>query len=533
MHMKKNNQNCVRSLALLLGIVAFGTPASAQRSDVVMRRYVLDEALSTIEEYEACSTIGDDEVYYDFLSLFVNREVPVYNDLLGLSTAASMPVSEYVDKMKTGLRNKMVSVRNVTTEKPWKEDGVWKVRLVFDKSVSYANQCGILFSSSEFYGCDYRLTATLVYNEADGVCKIESIIGNVDSEKRLPDQYFAFKTTDKRDKDLRYYGDKLTFNSYGQAFLRGTFDEHGFNYTDVDVDLVPSVDECGIASMKYKVHKLRMKPHYDLGLGDAYTVDGSNALGNPKSSTSSFGIDIGYSFPSEGMLKTAMFFGLGLEQSHVDLSFRSNDYFYNTDADVDHDSYVRHYSDLSLSQSVKLSELYVPVYLDLSYRANRLLSVYADLGAQININMKHDIDKTSGSAIIYGVYPQYDNLMLDGGWGYNGFGAHYYGSQDLVSDGLEGVAAYTVDVLAGAGFRISIPKTALAIDFGFGYQLGLMDVITNDNGQIGLENGATNPVVFNTVSGTNSTERLHNLSETLSGMKRKTLKLNLGLIIKL
>lgn len=525
----------IHSFGLAALIVFTVMPLRAQHSEIAMRRLVLDEALTTIENYEAMATIGDGEVYYDFLELFTSRDVLVYNDLLGVSGILEMPVSEYADKMKTGMRNKIVSVRNVTTERPHKgDDGTWRVSLTFDKSVSYSNACGVLFSSNEFYGVDYRLTATLRYDDVADKCQIERIIGSVANERRMPDTYFVFKRTDKRDKELRYYGEEPIFNSYDQAFLRGTFSEMGFVYPDLDVDLLPSQDECGIATMKYKVHKLRLKGHYDIVVGDVFGIgDEADGLGKSKSTATTMGLELGYSFLSEGKLRTALFFGVGMEQSKIDLSYNSSDFFFSSDADVDRDNYIRHYEGLSLAQTLKLTDLVIPVYLDFSFTTNRLLSVYANLGVRVDLNMSHSIDKTSGTADVYGIYPQYDDLRLDANWGYNGFGEHYYGSQDLITDELDGVAGSTLDLMAAAGFRVSIPHTPLAIDWGFGYQRGLMNVFSYDGKPVGFGNGAANPVVYNSISGLNSTERLHNLSEGIGSLKRNALKLNLGLILKL
>ncbi len=325
------------------------------QSNIAQQRRIIDEAISTIEDYESFAAIGDEEIQYHFVDLFTNGNVPVYNDLLGISSARELSVSEYCKLLCNGLRSKQIAIKNIKKDRLWNDNGVWKVAISFDKSVSYNNACGIHFSSAEYFSQDYRMVATMVYNESLGQCKIEKITGTINSNKQFPERFFVFETQDKRDQDLLYYGDKMVFNRYGQAILRGSYDERGFRYLDPDMEIKPIYDtDCGKVSMKYRMHALRMKLRYDVGLGNAFKLKGAEDVINAKSFSNSFGVDLGYSIPSESSFKTAIFVGVGMTQSKIEMSYQNRDYNYTSTEDVDGDSYIRHYENLYLEQNAKL-----------------------------------------------------------------------------------------------------------------------------------------------------------------------------------
>ena len=526
----KKTANTIYGFWIASILSGFVTVVAAQsQSSLVKQRYVLDEAISTIEDYESFATISDDETLYNFVNLFTNENNLVYNDLLGISSVESLTAKEYSSKLYDGLRNKKATIKNIKKEKMWFENDSWKVRFAFDKTLSYTNKCGIYFSSNEFYEKEYHLVATLIYDERLNKCKIETITGSVDSQKKLPDTFFAFRTEDKRDKDLTYRNRKMEFNSYGQALLEGTYDKSAFRYSDPDVELTPIIDECNNVSMRYKARKMRVKLHYDLGVGEAFNLSDADILNSQKTKSTSFGIDFGYIFPSKSNLKTGMFVGLGMTQSTIEAAFQSTDYQYTTDADVDGDSYIRHYNNLSISQKAKLTELTIPAYADFNIKLHNLVSLYFDLGVNLNLNIAHDVEN-EGSASIYGVYPQYGNLRLDEHWGFNGFGQKTFSNSDLDDPDWGGVSSFTADAFGGAGLRFNIPSTPLSIDLGAKYVFGLMDVATPGSNKAEVAENAQ--LVYNTISGRNSTEHVRNFSDTFSNIKRRSLRLSVGVIYK-
>ncbi len=522
---------------LILGIVVAWcmhvATVQAQELSVAKQRIIIDEAISTLEDYESYVTVNDDEVRYAFEQLFTSENALIYNDLLGISTRKELPVSEYSQKLREGLRNKKATITNVKKERLWYEDNTWKVNFSFDKSLSYANKCGVYLSSSDFYGKHYHLVATLVYDNMSKRCKIEKITGSIDSPNRLPEKYFAYMKTDKRDNNVLYNGKRLSFNSYNQALIEGSYDKKSFRYADPDMFMVSTLDECGNVSSKYKARKFRLKLHYDLGLGDAFDLGESGLLNNNKTTSSSFGLDFGYMFPSKNRFKAGIFMGLGMTQSTIEMGYINSDFFYTTQADIDGDSYTRHYTNLNVSQKAKITELNVPVYLDLNISLHPVAALFFDLGAKLNFNLSNKVDNTVGNANIYGMYPQYSNLRLDEQWGYNGFGQKSFSDSELDYSEMKGISNTTIDAFVGAGLRINIPNTPVAIEVGVNYLLGLTDIFKPENNNQDLSSKSNSPLVYNTISGLNSTEHVRNMTDGFSNIKRKSLRLSAGIILKL
>lgn len=506
----------------------------AQQSNIAQQRRAIDEALTTLEDYISMATIIDNETYYNFIDLFESPSVLVYNDLIGLSTASNIPVNQYAARLSRGIGNKKVLISNVRNEGASFTNGKWQVKLSFDKRISYIDSCGTFLSSYEYYDShDYRLTATLNYDPSNNKCKISELIGAIDSQKKLGEQFFAFQRTDPRDDELYYKGELLKFNSYDQALLIGSRDplalKEDFYYSNPDMALRPQTNDCQV-SMKYKMRRLRLRPHFDFGIGKAFLRDGDEVFTESKSTGYSMGLDFGVGLSSSRSFSLSLYTGIGLSLSTMDLSYQNNDYSYNTNADIDGENYIRHYKDLKLNQKMKLTELNFPLYFDFDFKIVNSLSLYLDLGARFDLDMGHKVDATEGSAEAYGIYTQYDNLKLDSHWPYNGFGNHNYSNTDLVNADLINVNSFTVCGLGGVGFRYNLSSIPLSIELGTNYIIGLIDLIKTTNVSAP---GNTTPIVYNTISGTASKENVRNLTEMLMSTKRQQLRVNIGVIYKL
>lgn len=521
------NKYIILSVALL---AMSSITTMAQQSSINRQRRALNAALTTIDNYFVWSTIYNEEAYYEFIDLFDKKESLIYNDLLGIKQGSNLTVEEYANIMRYKLRNKKVFIRNVNNEGISYENGRTVVRISMDKSISYIDSCGTYYSSSEFYdNRDYRLNATLAYDSVKNVCKIISISGTMDSPATLAERHFAFQRTNSRDNDLYYKGKLLKYNSYDQALLEGERDlqslRKNFSYSSPDMELRPQTNDCQV-SMKYKMRRLSLRPYFAMGLGKALSRDGDNVFNDSKSTGYSFGVDFGASVLSKRAFSLGVFAGLGLSMSTLNLTYEDDDYSYVSDEDVDGDTYVRHYQNLRLSQKLKFSELNIPVYVDLNIKLVKALSLYVDLGARFDANIGHKVNETEGSAYVYGIYPSYDNLRLDGSWGFNGFGSRQFSNSDLLSTDLIDVNKITVNVIGGLGLRYNLPRIPLSIEAGMDFVMGLNNIIkTSDNWDM-------TPVIYNTISGMESTEHVRNLTEMLNSVKRQQIRLHIGVVYK-
>ena len=125
---------CLLSLLLLSSSFSYAQNATTQ-----IERKIIEKALDNIEMYKSCITIGDAETESYMMDLFMNRSVPVYNDLLGITGKKDISISEYLKEQKANVVSPIIKICNITKDRIWEENGKWKVQFSFDKSLSYQN----------------------------------------------------------------------------------------------------------------------------------------------------------------------------------------------------------------------------------------------------------------------------------------------------------------------------------------------------------------------------------------------------------
>lgn len=542
--MKTMKRNSLLFLALLSSIFV-----TAQKPTTPLERRIIEKALDNFEMYKSCITVADDETRSYFLELFKDKTVPVYNDLLGISSKSDINISDYLKEQKENVVSPIIRIRNVNRDKIWEEDGKWKVQLSFDKSLSFQNSCGIYFNTEDFYGKMFRESMILSYDEVNKTCCIESITGKIDSDRNLPDDYCILDSTNVKDNRVIYRhrdgkSERVNFNSFGQMLLTSGYEKNQFYYPDNDVMLKTHYKpECHLMTLSYTTHQWRLKAYYDIGLGNSLTLGDNSFYTESSSKSSSFGIDAGYVFPSEHKIKIGVFMGLGLSSYSIDL-MKQIELYESKETDIDNDEYSRRYDNVNLAQTTKIKEFSIPIYADFDWRFSKWASFYVDLGLKLNMNISNSVGEFNGSVgEVYGVYSQYGNLRLDESWGFEGFTKDLNLTQDnLCDDGNISVKKFAPDLMLGAGLRVNIPRTPLALDFGIGYQKGFGDLISVSEKPVNQDKeGNVAPQIIYITSNANAQispeeqsvqEHVHNLIEHAGSVSRGMLKLNIGLIYK-
>lgn len=515
-----------------------------QQNDALVRQEIREKAILTIQKgYETYATCRNADYQNEFLQLFVNANVPVFNDLLGLSTERTLTVGRYARLLGGGaVKNTIVTISGISIlDEPYKENDKWKIDVAFNKRMSYFDGCGVYYNSYDFYQADYNLEVTLQYDAEENVCRIERITGGIDSFAELPDKFFVFKQTDERDRQLLYHRTPLKFNSGKQAFVEGEYDPKAFTHASPKVkQLIPTIDSCNIVTMRYDKkapsdpfkskgpkplldYSFLLKPHFDLGLG-GLSVDGSSDISS-SSSTMGFGVDFGMPIMNSGSLKLNAFAGIGLNMSSIDLDYKTSGMVtVNNVEDLDGDSYERRYEGLSISQTVKLTELAIPVYVDAEIDLASGLCFYGDLGARLNFNMSNSADVNAVETDkISGYYRQY-GVTLDESWGFEGFKNTHTTLNATTTGDLSGVSGMTFDIIGGAGLRYYIPNSPVALDLGVKFQLGMSEMIKSENDS--QQNSNT------IISYKNKEEQVSSLTDMLTSVKRNLLALSIGLVFK-
>lgn len=272
--------------------------------------------------------------------------------------------------------------------------------------------------------------------------------------------------------------------------------------------------------------RFAVKIHDAVGLGGAVATSSKIIDVKTGSSSNCFGLDLGYTFWQNATNQIEVNLGVGYRTLNV--SPRLHDFRYSymagPAADMDHETYIRHYDIRELSQKLAASYLAIPIYLEYRVDIKKWLRFYVDLGAEMNFKSTNSF-KGSGDAYVYGVYPQYDDLVIDEPW-LNGFGQV---SLDGVSYEKSKVAATFVSIMAGVGLEARI-YDPLWFNLGVRYNASPANLFLQNrnlpaDSQI---SETTAPVTYTVQDG----ETVKSLADYFLKSKLSVFSLNLGLTIR-
>ena len=441
------------------------------------------DALLKILEYKANSNMNKPR---RFVRLFENEDIQIYNDLLGLSNKKTLSVKEYRSLMENSALSPNIEIQNVRKKAIYFENGYWKMDIMFEKEISYADKCGVLFSTSEYYGKYHTIDLTLSWNDSLTSCYIVKLSGNINSSKNFLDDYMVISSsTDKRDKkrqeNIRVDGKSLKFNSFDQCIIpaKATLTYEGDQ--DMKFRLQQQETGCEVYSIVYTPMSMRLKPHYNLGvslLNGKFVNDGITLT---KSLQHEIGLDLGYMIPSSSVFQLGFFAGLGLAISNMTYGIDSLSYYYNApaEADIDGDTYMRYYVLKNLSQQLITKDLTIPIYLDFNFNVHDMVTIYMDLGIKNYLNLSSSLSNVRGTYATWGVYPQYSDLVLDYTTGLSQFCTE---TQFSKSTNLNLNINNSMDLMTVIGARVKLKDKQffpLYLDFGLGYQYSLITPCKN------------------------------------------------------
>lgn len=521
----------------------------AQSLSQAEKRMLYMDVLSAINSYEEYSPISDNQTQRRFIGLFDDPEMLIFNDLFGISGAENISVKEYADLMVHETVAPTVHIKNITHGAIHSVGNMWMVEVKLEKSLEYTNTCDVLFSSKNHFNSDFHLTLTYLWDMQTRDCKIHALDGHMESDSDpLPDKFVIFTHTDSRDDDLLFDDKKISFNYFHQTFFPGTFEDVKTKLTypkDDDMRCVLVYDEgkeeCNMVKMTYTPKHWRVRPHIDFSMGQSLSDETTWDL-NKHSSSIDFGIDLGYMFPSGKKLRSGLFSGLAFSKGKLKLENKNLAYYYDAakDADVDADEYVRYYNISNLQYRVSTADIYVPIYLDLSFGITDMLSAYMDLGGKVYINLKNTVTRFSARYSTYGLFPQYDNLYLFG----NSFDdlpandPEHFTIDGFVTDGTLGLSnlqdrtvPYTgllsADAFGAVGLRVKV-MTDLFVEMGLNYQRNILSDVLGKPQNVTENIAAKYPVCYSVAVG----EQVYSPIFFFDKLYRNSWKLNMGVIYR-
>ncbi|MDE6383842.1 MAG: outer membrane beta-barrel protein [Paramuribaculum sp.] len=270
--------------------------------------------------------------------------------------------------------------------------------------------------------------------------------------------------------------------------------------------------------------RFAIKASAEIGLGNSISSNSYISSLSSKATTGSYGLDFGWTFWSQKGHRLEANIGVAYSPAAIELELGSFDYNYGAPAtaDMDGESYQRYYEISNLHQKVSLGRVTLPIYLTYGYKCNGWFGLHADLGVRFGFKTNATISEVSGEAYSYGIYPQYDNLLIDESY-LNDFGTTNLANAGYGTPVCNG---FSTSVLVGVGAEFSISKH-LGADISVRYNRGITNLFKEQYSGQDFTN-ASAPINYSVSDG----QQVKSLTDYLSSSKVSPLSLRIALIYR-
>ncbi len=261
----------------------------------------------------------------------------------------------------------------------------------------------------------------------------------------------------------------------------------------------------------------------DIGLGNALSTDYTLPVVNSESSSNGGTIEFAWRFWKKDRHALEANIGLGYAATTLTADIDRFDYHYDSPAtgDMDDVPYIRYYELYGLHQKVNANRLAIPVSLTYRYKINQTFSVHAMFGIKPLINLSANVSETGGRAYSYGIYPQYDYLMIDAPY-MNAFGETDLSSARALSPSTN---SFSASIIAGIGARAHI-NGPWSAEITIGYERSVSNMFKTSITDQSLINAENAPVRYLVADGQHITSLFNYLSS--SKLSRVSLCLTLA-----
>lgn len=266
-----------------------------------------------------------------------------------------------------------------------------------------------------------------------------------------------------------------------------------------------------VSAQEAKVEKFAIKATGERSIGKAmsmdYAVDGMSS----SSSAWDFGVDFGWKAWEKERHSIEANIGLGFDIYSIKAGLSAMDYDYEApaEADMDNDTYIRHYNIDGVNQRMRELRLTVPLYARYGYTLNKDFSLHALLGFKFGFNVGNKITESKASVFSYGVYPQYDDLMIDASY-LNEFGSAEVGENTSKPD----ANGFSFAFLAGLGaeYRVYGP---ISIELSARYEGSFTNQFSPQKTMLSEFDASNAPVTYTVADG----QRVNSLTSYLKKSK--------------
>lgn len=286
---------------------------------------------------------------------------------------------------------------------------------------------------------------------------------------------------------------------------------------------------CGVLAPQAAAQRFAIKGYDNLGLGNAMSVDKTADGQTSKSSVNAFGLDFGYTFWRKGGSSLEANIGFGYIASGTNIGIGDMSYHYSAPALADEDGnpYERYYELSGLKQKLSMGSFQVPIYLDYQFKPIKWLGLHAMVGVGLGFALDSTVKTgdVSGTAKAWGVFPEYDDLLIDQDY-LDDFGVR---SLSGSGSGAPDANKFAANLICGAGLEFYTYQP-VSFEVGVRYNYGLTNAF---KGMLALPQGSemtaeTAPVTYTVADGT----QVRSLADYTGGGRLSALSLHLGVNIR-
>lgn len=260
--------------------------------------------------------------------------------------------------------------------------------------------------------------------------------------------------------------------------------------------------------------------------GDALSTNFANPSMTKKNSESkNLEIDFGCTIwqHSRNSLEANIGVGYNVLSLKAEMAGFEFNYSAPAEADMDRDTYIRYSKIDGLHQNIKTERITLPLYLDYRFKCSKVFSLHALLGFRFGYSISSKVTENYGSIFNYGIYPQYDDLMIDAPY-LNAFGSNILDKSNALDPTVNKLSAAFLTGI-GAEFRIFGP---LAIEASVRYERGMTNIYRTQYPDVLLFNAGNAPVTYTVAEG----QKVSSLSRYLTLSQPSTFSYALSLLLR-
>ncbi len=386
--------------------LSFVSVAQGQRLTNYDRRHMNDKLLETIISYENYSSFaGSDR--RSFVDLFTLANALVFCDYIASKNfGKQVPASEYALYSTDSIQVRYVEIRNVKKSDYRLSEGIYRVTVEFDKCLEYEDELKTYFTTTdETIGGDYHIVMECEYNKEKDKFYITSLSGSANNNSTFPSgDFLVIERKNDRDELIEVNGTPIKFNAFKEAYVAG-------DATPViaDEDIIIQTKIVGRSNRyskinySYKETRLRLRLGVTAAPISAYIVNSPVAFTKQRSSLYEASVDFGYAIPTSSKAKFAIYAGLGVSYSSLDLRAENIGYSHKL-SDSTSTIYKRSYQINAVNEGLSFVDILIPVYVSYEIPIAKKLALSLDAGIKLYLNTNTTVHPYSVDGNVSAIY---------------------------------------------------------------------------------------------------------------------------------